>query len=68
LSWHQLNTSDIENSKNAADSGLSSRSLSVKGYQCNEYGDLNLKEQTSGMSAWFIGRMERLNIDGARAN
>jgi len=67
ISWHELNTgSDPVNSKNNVASMLSARGMSVRGYQVNEYGSPS--EQTTGDSAWYIARLERAGIDGARAN
>jgi len=68
ISWHQLiPDSDPQISKNELDGMLSARSISVQGYQVNEYGS-NAAEQQAGPSAWYIGRFERLGIDGLRAN
>jgi hypothetical protein len=68
LSWHQLiPDSDPQTSKNNLDEMLSSRGISVQGYQVNEYGS-NIIEQEAGPSAWYLGRFERLGIDALRAN
>ena len=67
LSWHQLPGPDPNSSKSTADSWLSSRGITVKGYQINEYGSPGGQQGAAG-SAWYIGRLDRLGIDGARAN
>jgi hypothetical protein len=68
ISWHQLiPDSDPQTSKNDLDGMLSSRGISVQGYQVNEYGS-NTSEQQAGPSVWYLGRFERLGIDGLRAN
>lgn len=68
ISWHELNTeSDPDTSKNNMDSLLSSRGILVqRAYQVNEY--CTNTETVPGVSAWYIGRLERLGIDGLRAN
>jgi hypothetical protein len=68
MSWHQLiPDSDPQTSKNNLDGILSSRGISVQGYQVNEYGS-NTSEQQAGPSAWYLGRFERTGIDALRAN
>lgn len=68
ISWHQLIPgSDPQTSKNSLDRMLSARAISLTGYQVNEYGS-NRSEQQAGPSVWYIGRFERLGIDGLRAN
>jgi hypothetical protein len=67
ISWHQLVAySDPQISKNFLDEMLSSRDISVQGYEVNEYGAPT--EQMAGPSAWYIGRFERAGIDALRAN
>jgi hypothetical protein len=67
IGWHELNIdSDPVHSENNVTSMLSSRGISVQGYQVNEYGSPS--EQTAGASAWYIAQLERTSIDGARAN
>jgi hypothetical protein len=68
MSWHQLiPDSDPQTSKNNLDEMLSSRGISVQGFQVNEYGS-NTTEQEAGPSAWYLGRFESLGIDALRAN
>lgn len=67
ISWHELVTdSDPCVSADELRSMLKSRGLEVKGFQVNEYGPRG--EQGPGISAWYIARLERAQIDGARAN
>ena len=67
ISWHELNPeNDPVTSKNNLVGMVSARGLSVQGYQVNEYGAPS--EQGPGDSAWFIARLERDGMDGARAN
>ncbi len=66
ISWHELNSLDPVNSRNNIDGMLSSRSISVQGFQINEYGGTS--EQGPGDSAWYIARLERSGMDGMRAN
>jgi hypothetical protein len=68
ISWHQLRAdSDPQTSKHNLDGMLSSRSISVQGYQVNEYG-ATTAEQQAGPSVWYLGRFERAGMDGLRAN
>lgn len=67
LSWHEL----VPNSDPCASADelrrmLKSRELEVRGFQVNEYGPRG--EQGPGISAWYIARLERAQVDGARAN
>lgn len=67
ISWHELVTnSDPCVSADELHRMLKSRELEVKGFQVNEYGPRG--EQGPGISAWYIARLERSQIDGARAN
>ncbi len=68
LSWHQLvPTSDPQTSRDDLVHMLSARGISVQGFQVNEYGS-NTREQQAGPSAWYLGRLERTQMDGLRAN
>jgi len=66
LSWHALPGDPAVDAANAR-SALSARGLSVSGLDVNEYGAWG-GEQQPGPSAWYIARLERGNVDGARAN
>ena len=67
ISWHSLSVgTDPAVNKNYADQLLSARAMGPKPYQINEYGAP--EEQNPGRSAWYIARLERLGIDGLRAN
>jgi hypothetical protein len=66
LSWHDL-PGDPATEASALNGLLSSRGMSVQGYDINEYGAFG-NEQQPGPSAWYIARLERCNCDGSRAN
>ncbi len=68
LSWHQLvPESDPQTSRDDLVQMLSERGISIRGFQVNEYGS-NTREQQAGPSAWYLGRLERGQMDGLRAN
>jgi hypothetical protein len=66
LSWHDL-PGDPATEAASLTSELSTRGMSVSGYDVNEYGAFG-GEQQPGPSAWYISRLERCNCDGSRAN
>lgn len=67
VSWHSLSRDvDPAVNKEYADQLLTEYGVGQKPYQINEYGAP--EEQNPGNSAWYISRLERLNIDGLRAN
>ncbi|GAA3600168.1 hypothetical protein GCM10022223_14650 [Kineosporia mesophila] len=66
LSWHALPGDPAVDAANAR-TALSTRGLTVSGLDVNEYGAYGA-EQQPGPSAWYIARLERGNVDGARAN
>ena len=67
MSWHEEGGgNDPVSDANTMTAALSKRSITVKGYDANEYGTTS--EQNPGHSAWFIARLERANIDGLRGN
>jgi hypothetical protein len=67
LTWHDL-PGDPVGSVNNANSLLSSRSITVSGFDINEYGGSGTTDQQPGPSGWYIARLERANADGLRAN
>lgn len=67
MSWHELvSNSDPCTSAEELRRMLESKGLEVRGFQVNEYGPRG--EQGPGISAWYLARLERAQIDGARAN
>lgn len=67
ISWHELVAdSDPYTSADELRKMLKSRGLKVRGFQVNEYGPRG--EQGPGISAWYLARLERARVDGARAN
>jgi hypothetical protein len=70
ISWHEIGGAAHEQdpvaSRAAVEEMLSSRGLTAKGFQVNEYAED--WQQHPGQSAWFIARLERAGIDGLRAN
>jgi hypothetical protein len=66
LSWHALPGDPAVDAANAR-AALSARGLTVAGLDINEYGAFG-DEQQPGPSAWYVARLERGNVDGARAN
>ncbi len=66
MSWHDLPGDPVADRSTLAGL-LSARGLSVQGFIVNEYGAFGA-EQQPGPSAWYIARLERANVDGARAN
>lgn len=67
VSWHEEGGgNDPVSDANTMTAALSKRSITVKGYDANEYGTSS--EQNPGHSAWFIARLERANMDGLRGN
>jgi hypothetical protein len=67
LSWHELNPqSDPVTSKSNLVAMLSARGINIENFQVNEYG--SRAEQGPGRSAWYLARLERAGLDGARAN
>lgn len=66
LSWHSLPSDPATDAANAS-SMLAARGMHVSGFDVNEYGGFGADQQP-GPSAWYIGRLERCNCDGSRAN
>ena len=67
MSWHDLPNDPVAN-VTAANAELAARGMSVEGYSINEYGSSG-DEQQPGPTGWYIGRLERANVQGAhRAN
>ncbi len=69
MAWHdEWGGNDPVGDVSNMNSMLSSRSITVTGYDINEYGTSS--EQNPGHSAWFIARLERANggVDGLRGN
>jgi hypothetical protein len=67
LGWHDENGGDDPQATAATlSSMISSRGISVTGFQVNEYGAQS--EQDPGRSAWFLARYERAGVDALRGN
>jgi hypothetical protein len=70
ISWHEIGGTahgqDPVASRAAVEEMLSSRGLTTRDFQVNEYAED--WQQNPGQSAWFISRLERADIDGLRAN
>ncbi len=66
MCWHDLGGGDPYAHLNTLKGMLSSRGISVQDYQVNEYGGTS--DQGPADSAWYIARLERGSIAGARAN